>query len=204
MSRPYRLGRRQEIAQQTRERMLRAAASLLSEAGVRDVTIEAVAQQAGVSRVTVYDHFQSKAGLLKALAWWTFEQHDISRIRDARLQDDVRTALVDFVRENARFFHDVGKEGRATFNAARADPDVAAVMQATYFSARRTAIDELVARLADEDELNPSWQPARAGDALMIITSLEAFETLTEHAGHELDKAGDLLADLASILLRNR
>jgi hypothetical protein len=50
MSRPYRLGRREEAAGQTREKILQATADLLTEAGVRGVTIEGVASEAGVWR----------------------------------------------------------------------------------------------------------------------------------------------------------
>jgi hypothetical protein len=52
----------------TREKILEAASNLVAEPGIRGVTIKGVAREAAVSRVTVYDHFQSKAGLLEALA----------------------------------------------------------------------------------------------------------------------------------------
>jgi AcrR family transcriptional regulator len=204
MSRPYRLGRREEGAQQTREKILQATADLLTEAGIRGVTIEAVARHAAVSRVTVYDHFQHKAGLLEALAWWTFEQHDIDRIRRARLQENVRAALDDFVQENARFFHSVGAQGRAILKTASTDPDAAAVLEATYINARRAAISELVDRLDTTNELARAWSPERAVDALMVITSLEAFETVTEHGRLSLDQAAEVLAHMASVLLRHR
>jgi AcrR family transcriptional regulator len=204
MSRAYRLGRREEAARQTRQKILQATADLLTEAGIRGVTIEAVARKAAVSRVTVYDHFQHKAGLLEALAWWTFEQHDIDRIRRARLQENVRIALVDFVQENARFFHSVGPQGHAILKTASTDPDAATVIEATYINARRAAIRELVDRLDDAHELTPRWSPERAVDALMVITSLEAFETLTAHGRLGLDETAEVLADMASVLLRNR
>ena len=204
MSRPYRLGRREEAARQTREKILRAAADLLAGAGIRGLTMEAVARKAAVSRVTVYDHFQHKAGLLEALAWWSFAQHDIDRVRRARLQENVRAALVDFVRENARFFHSVGPQGHAILKAMSADPDAAAVFEATYINARRAAIRELVERLDNAHELTPIWSPERAVDALMVITSLEAFETVTEHGHLDLDEAAEVLARMASVLLRNQ
>jgi AcrR family transcriptional regulator len=202
MSRPYRLGRREEAAQQTREKILQAAADLVAEPGNRGVTIKGVADEAAVSRVTVYDHFQNKARLLETLAWWTLEQHDIDRVRRARLQENVRAALIDFVRENARFFHSFGRKGRAILKAARTDPDAAPVIEATFLNARRAAIRELVDRLDHSHELSPTWPPERAVDALMIITSVEAFETLTAHGRLDIDEAAEVLAHMASVLLR--
>jgi AcrR family transcriptional regulator len=203
MSRPYRLGQREKSVQRTRETILEATADLLHEVGLRGVTIDAVARNAGVSRVTVYDHFEHKAGLLEALAWWTFAQHDIDRVRRARLQDDVRAALFGFVQENARFFDTVGPRGRSILKTASSDPDAAAVLQTTYFDARRAAITELVDRLDTDHELAPEWLPERAVDALMIITSLEAFETLTDHGRLELEAAAAVLGHMAAALLRD-
>jgi AcrR family transcriptional regulator len=203
MSRPYRLGQREESVRRTRETILEAAADLLAAASFRGITIEAVAHNAGVSRVTVYDHFHNKVGLLEALAWWTFAQLDIDRVRRARLQEDVRAALVDFVRENARLFDAAGPRGRAILKTASTDPDASAVLQTTYFDARRAAITELVARLDKTHELAPAWLPERAVDALMIVTSLEAFETATDHGGLVLEDAAAVLGHMATALLRD-
>ncbi len=202
MTRPYRLGRRQELAQETRDKILQAAAGLLVEIGFRGVTMQRVALAADVSRVTVYDHFKDKAGLLEALAWWTVARLDIDRVRRARLQPDVRAALGDFVRENAHFYDAAGAQGRAILKTASCDPDAAVVLEATYFNARRGSIGELVERLADEGELSPTWPRDRAVDVLMVLTSLEAFETLTEHGSLTIDAAADLLGQMTDPLLR--
>lgn len=203
MTRPYRLGRRQELAQETRDKILQAAAALLAEIGFRGVTMQSVALAADVSRVTVYDHFKDKAGLLEALAWWTFARLDIDRVRRARLQPDVRAALGDFVRENAHFYDAAGAHGRAILKTAISDPDGAVVLETTYFDARRGSIAELVERLANDGELSPNWPRERAVHALMVITSLEAFETLTEHGSLTIDAAADVLAQMTDSLLRH-
>lgn len=202
MTRPYRLGRRRELAQETRNKILQAAARLLTEIGFSGVTMQRVALAAEVSRVTVYDHFKDKAGLLEALAWWTVARLDIDRVRRARLQPDVRAALGDFVRENAHFYDAAGVQGRAILKTAMNDPDAAVVLEATYFNARRGSIAELVERLADEGELSPTWPRDRAVDVLMVLTSLEAFETLTEHGSLTVDAAADLLGQMTDPLLR--
>src|SRR5207248_3082979 len=66
--RPYRLGRRKPAAQRTRARVLRAARELLTaRAGAEPFSVEAVARQARVARMTVYHQFGSRRGLLEAL-----------------------------------------------------------------------------------------------------------------------------------------
>src|SRR5262249_56620917 len=66
--RPYRLGQRQTSVEQTRARIVAAARELLATpGGVSGFTVDAVAAQAGVARMTVYNQFGSKRGLLEAL-----------------------------------------------------------------------------------------------------------------------------------------
>src|SRR5215813_12867580 len=66
--RPYRLGQRQAATEQTRARIISAARDLLMSAdGYARFSIEAVARQADVARMTVYHQFGSKVGLLEAL-----------------------------------------------------------------------------------------------------------------------------------------
>jgi AcrR family transcriptional regulator len=201
MTRTYRLGRREEAAQRTREAILHAAADLLTKAGSRGVTIQTVANKANVSRVTVYDHFNDRAGLLEALAWWTAARHDIDGIRRARLQDDVRRSLTDFVSENTRFYHSVGERDLANLKIMSTDPDAASVIQITYVDGRLTAISDLVARLDQAGELSPTFPRERAIDVLMVITSIETFETLTKHRRRGVKSAADVLARMAGDLL---
>src|ERR1035437_10465716 len=65
--RPYRLGRRQAAVEDTRARILAGARAVLGEHGFAGFTIDAVADRAGVARMTVYYQFDSKGALLDAL-----------------------------------------------------------------------------------------------------------------------------------------
>src|SRR5258706_2736224 len=66
--RPYRLGQRQATTEQTHARIINAARELLAESsGFSGFSIDAVARQADVARMTVYHQFGSKIGLLEAL-----------------------------------------------------------------------------------------------------------------------------------------
>ena len=54
-------------AQQTRERILEALVRTMAR-GVAEVSVPAVAREAGISVPTIYRHFGSKAGLIRALS----------------------------------------------------------------------------------------------------------------------------------------
>lgn len=199
--RAYTLGKRAIAAQATRDAVLAAAKTVASANGFANLTIEAVATEAGVSRLTVYNHFQSKAGLLEALAWTLFASADIGRIRDARLHPDLDVAVASFITENARFFATIGSQGRTVLAAALGDPDLAAVIDATYIAGRRAAVASLVERLATAGRLAPGWTSDRAVACLMVITSLEAYETLTADGDRTPANASDLLAAMSTVLL---
>jgi AcrR family transcriptional regulator len=55
------------VAAGTRERLLAAALKVFSRDGLHGATTRAIAQEAGVSEVTLFRHFQTKEGLLEAL-----------------------------------------------------------------------------------------------------------------------------------------
>jgi AcrR family transcriptional regulator len=62
--RKYTLRQRAEKQEETRERILRATIELHEEVGPRETTIRAIAQRAGVQRLTVYRHFPDETALL--------------------------------------------------------------------------------------------------------------------------------------------
>lgn len=65
---PYRSPLREARATQTRERIERAAADLLGEAGSADaITFRGVADRAGCTEMTVYRHFPTRDDLMQGL-----------------------------------------------------------------------------------------------------------------------------------------
>jgi AcrR family transcriptional regulator len=64
--RKYRLKRRAEQQQETRERIVDAAIELHEELGPAATTISALAERAGVQRLTVYRHFADESEILQA------------------------------------------------------------------------------------------------------------------------------------------
>ncbi|MER6386453.1 TetR/AcrR family transcriptional regulator [Streptomyces sp. NPDC001250] len=77
-------GRREESAQESRLRLLRAATELVAEAGPRAASVQAVADRADISRGSVSWHFGSKDGLIVEVidqAFRTAEQEYRRRLR---------------------------------------------------------------------------------------------------------------------------
>lgn len=66
MSRRYKLNERALSQAETRERIVEATVALHENPGPRATTISAIAERAGVQRLTVYRHFPNEDALFKA------------------------------------------------------------------------------------------------------------------------------------------
>jgi AcrR family transcriptional regulator len=196
--RPYRLGQRAETTESNRRRILDAAYELIAEAGFHPVSVDAVADRAGVTRVTVYRHFGSKRGLFEAVSLHRLGQAQLARLDHARAHPDVVQALRDFLRENCRLMSEIGDTLRTTLEVARHEPEVAHVLDVGYYGRRKHSLEELATRLHAENALAPGWTIHRVVDALMIVTSLEAFETLTQRQGHSVRRSANILFDMTT------
>jgi AcrR family transcriptional regulator len=67
MPRSYRLGMRQASVERTTQSVLAAARRLLAQAPASEVSVGAIAREAGTSRLTIYQRFGSRSGLFAAL-----------------------------------------------------------------------------------------------------------------------------------------
>jgi AcrR family transcriptional regulator len=75
VGRPYALARRAELVQETRRRIVEAAIELHGTVGPARTTISAVADRAGVQRLTVYRHFPDEAALFRACSSQWLVEH---------------------------------------------------------------------------------------------------------------------------------
>jgi AcrR family transcriptional regulator len=64
--RPYRMKRRAELEEQTRQRITESAVALHEELGPAQTSISAIAERAGVRRSTIYRHFPDEDALFAA------------------------------------------------------------------------------------------------------------------------------------------
>jgi AcrR family transcriptional regulator len=73
MARSYRLNRRAQRREETRQRIVRAVFELHRTLGPARTTISAIAERAGVQRLTVYRHFPDELSLFRACAGLSLE-----------------------------------------------------------------------------------------------------------------------------------
>jgi AcrR family transcriptional regulator len=200
MPRPYRMGQRQAAAEQTRARILAAARDLLmSPDGYSRFSIEAVARQADVARMTVYHQFGSKIGLLEALCDTLAVSGGMERLTTAFRQADPLDALSQYLLVFGRFW----EADRLVMLRLRAlaslDPDFEQVIRARD-AWRRQGISVIAQRLVDQ--LGPLPETARNefADILFTLSSFETFDTLAGPT-RSLDEVAPLVARLARAAL---
>lgn len=200
--RAYRLGKRAEEAEATRRRILAAARDLVVGTGFHPVSVDDVAARAGTGRATVYRHFGSKRELLEAVAWDVVGSTALERLDAARLLPDAVEALHELLRENCRFLSEIGEALRATLHVAEDEPEVAHIVEVTYFGRRVESLRHLARRLDEEGALGSGWSRERVVEALTILTGLESFEVLTRRRGHPPAAAADVLIAMTSAFVR--
>jgi AcrR family transcriptional regulator len=99
MNRKYRQTRRAEASAETSRRIVDAAIQLHTTVGPAQTTISAIAEQAGVERLTVYRHFPREEELFRACVthgWERFpppDHHAWAKIDDPERR--LRTALTE-------------------------------------------------------------------------------------------------------------
>lgn len=94
-SRPYDMSKRASSAAETGRRILQATEDLFMEGPRADLTLNAVADRAGVTVQTVIRRFGDRAGLINATAQYTSGR--VSSQRDAAPAGDVRAAVGNLV-----------------------------------------------------------------------------------------------------------
>ena len=161
--RPYRLGRRKAAVEDTRARILAGARDVLGEHGFAGFTIDAVADRAGVARMTVYYQFDSKGALLDALLDALAAGSLVDRLHASLgragpvTRIDPLDALDEFIAAFVGFWASDRVVIRRLRSLAGLDPEVEAAVSARD-AKRRAGLRVLVIRL-----IETHGQPGRGG-----------------------------------------
>jgi AcrR family transcriptional regulator len=180
--RGYQLGRRQGDLDRTRAAILSAARQLVTEFGP-GCSVGRVADRAGVSRITVYNQFRSKTGLLEALSAGVRAAHGAPA---------------------AKSDSDPAGELRRRFELACAawatDPGLHRQLQGR-FPERDEASESgrgIAERLAARDQLRPGCSIREAADLIGILTSFSVFDRLHKNGRRSPSAVAEILMRMAT------
>src|SRR5258708_30193440 len=131
---------------ETRARVIDAACALLDRPDEREpFSIEAVAKRAGVARMTIYNKFGSKAGLLEAIFDALAAKGEFRQMGEIFRQSDVRVALDRVVGVFGRFWTANRRGHRRLRAAATQDEELMTAMLARN-ERRREVLTEILSR----------------------------------------------------------
>ena len=174
--RPYRGRARAEATEQTRQRIAAAAAAVLRAKGAGGFSLESVAREAGVTRLTVYNQFGSRRALLEAIFDDRAASGGLHRMRDVMAQPDPWAALRDLVEVFCAFWSsDQGSLG-GLHAATSGDAAFEASLRERN-ERRRQAISVLVERLCERGEVDRAASKDLT-DLLFVMTSFQTYSQL--------------------------
>jgi len=198
--RPYRLGQRQAATEQTRTRIISAARELLMTSdGFSTFSIDQVARQADVARMTVYHQFGSKGGLLEALCDALAASGGMEQLATAFRLPDPLAALDQYLLIFGRFWDTDRLVTRRLRALAALDPDFEQVIQARD-ERRRKGVRVITQRLSEQKNIPPDTSPDEIVDVLFTLSSFETFETLAGPT-RSLEEVAPLVCKLARAAL---
>jgi AcrR family transcriptional regulator len=180
-SRPYRKRKRARKEAATRRRITEAAVDLHGTVGPAHTTVSEVAERAGVSRTTVYNHFPSEADLFRACSshWATRnpfpDPADWKDVADPEAR--LRGALEELYSWYGRKEGMLGK----VFRDVPTLPALSRVMDGLW----STYMDDVI------DVLSRGWPDREAADALRAALRLAVdFHTWRRLTESGMDDAG--------------
>ena len=175
----------EESGKDTRSRILAAARELAVEKGFDAFTVEKVAVEAGVSRMTVYYQFGSKQELLEALFDRLAEHGGMDRLGEAMKREDPLDSLAGLIAVFCGFWASdriAIRRLRSWGGLRPADAGSDAIERDTW---RRGALESVVRRIAQRHGKPAKRDMKNSVDLLQVLTSFESYDTLARDGRDE-------------------
>jgi AcrR family transcriptional regulator len=198
-SRAYRTRHRKQRPQQTRERITSAVRELLAEGMFHEATVEEVADRAGISRATLYQHFGSRLELVDAICDTFDENPALLALRKSVQLADADAALAETIANAVGFWSSEDPILSQLYGVAAIDPAAQDLVERQRAD-RRREMERLAKRLRTAGRLRSGVTERQAVARLMILTSYGTYGELRE-AKLAPGKVTTTLQDTARALL---
>jgi AcrR family transcriptional regulator len=179
MARPYRPQRRSTRAEGTRAKIMDAVRELLEEGAFHESTVEQVADRAGISRATLYQHFRSRLDLVDAICDSFSVNPALVEVREVVELPDPDAALDQTIAACVRFWASEDPVLAQLYGVVAVDPAARDLVDRQRGD-RRGEMERLARHLHSAGRLRRGLGERRALSLLMVITSYDSFRELRE------------------------
>jgi AcrR family transcriptional regulator len=176
-TRAYRVPRRSQRAQDTRQKIMAAVRELLAEGTFHEATVGEVADRAGIARATLYQHFRSRLDLVDAICDTFDANPELVRIRSVVAQPDADAALLETIARCVGFWSSEDAILEQIYGVAAIDPAARDLVERQRAD-RRGEMQRLVKNLHASGRLRAGLGQRRALALIMLLTSYESFREL--------------------------
>lgn len=205
--RKYHSNRRQDQARETKRRILDAALTLFTRYGYTGATIEAIAQEADVSPLTIFASFGNKVTLLTELVATSVGGDDQPIPLLQRPGPQAVIQETDPVRKIERFAQDITDildRVHPLFDvmrmAAKTEPDIADLLH-NRLDARFRNLSVFVSSLSAHTTLRDELNDQSATETVWAIAGPDMYRLLTTDRGWSKEQYAQWLSDALVRLL---
>ena len=142
--------------------ILQAANELLENEGFAAVTVEAIAERAGVSKATIYRWWPNRAAVVMD-GFLSIVSSEVPFPHTGHAREDIR---VHMRRLAEAFSGNLGRTVAALIAEGQADPELAEALRSRWLSVRRTEAREILELGIERSELREDLDPEVAVDVL--------------------------------------
>ena len=163
----------------TRDKIVAAVREMLAEGSFHEATVEQVADRAGVSRATVYQHFASRLELVDTVCDVMGANPALVEIRKAVGLPDALAALDGVLANSVKFWSAESSILRELYGVVAIDPGARAFVDRQRRD-RRGELERLAENLVRSGRLARGVTRRNALVTLLLLTSFETYSELRE------------------------
>ncbi len=199
--RTYHSPRRMEQAAVTRSRIVDAAMRLVREKGYANMTLEAIAAEAGVAPQTVYAVCGSKKGVLAAILESTVEAKQYDTLRDSIPK--LKTGP-ERIREMGRFYSALMEHALPVFDIMRGMSMLSPEFAEQEYDQGMMLLEKdrkAIRQMDEEGMLRKGLSEERAAQLVWAVTTPGMHKRLTKHLNWSSEEYASWISYLMGVAL---